>query len=55
MKSERELARTPAPAATWHAAKCFHKWCNCYDAKSHEQDGDCKHCRRRRRNKEASK
>lgn len=34
------------PARQWHPATCFHKWCNCYDATSHEKDGDCRWCRR---------
>lgn len=41
------------PARKWHPATCFHKWCNCYDPASHERDGDCRHCRRRKRNAQA--
>lgn len=36
----------------WHRATCFHKWCCCTDPASHEKDGDCDHCRRRKRNAE---
>lgn len=40
------------PARVWHPATCFHKFCNCYDRTSHEKDGDCRWCRRKKGVKE---